>query len=134
VGHNSCVGVGILVVSGVAEPVDELWDDKGDVLSIEFEVRVVTDVGTVINERIVNKVPFLLPLATLHSDIISKSSALNERIVTFLDGQFFAIVLESSELFVDVGQGSGVLSLKLVISNTGNDEMTLSFPALSEAN
>ena len=39
--HNLFVGVGVLVVAGVAEPVGDLGDHHGDVLDVEYKVRVV---------------------------------------------------------------------------------------------
>jgi len=87
VSHNSLISVGVLVVTVVAEPVDKFRDDEGDVLGVELEVGVVIDGCTVINERSINKVPLFLPLATLHSDVISQGSTFDERIVTFFNSQ-----------------------------------------------
>lgn len=120
VGHNSLVCIWVLVVSGVAEPVDEFGDDEGDILVGELVAGEVGDLGPVINERIVDKVPFLLPLAAFHSDIISKGSTLDERMVSFLDGQGWAVVLEGFEFLVDISEGCWVFSLQLVKSNTSD--------------
>lgn len=43
VGHNGLVDIGVLVISIVAEPVNKFWDNKSDIVSIEFVVRVVTN-------------------------------------------------------------------------------------------
>jgi hypothetical protein len=93
--HNLFVGVGVLVVAGVAEPVGDLGDHKGDVLDVEYKVRVVWDTWTVINEGSINEVPFWLPATAGWLDIVSKCGTLNERVVWFFHGEFGITINES---------------------------------------
>jgi hypothetical protein len=70
-GHDCLIDVTVSVVTFFAEPVNNLGNDKGDVVNIELEAGVSIDGSSIINEGNINEMPFLLPLASLHSDIIS---------------------------------------------------------------
>lgn len=44
VGHNCLVDIGVLIVSSLSEPVDDLGDHKGNVFGGENEIWVVANV------------------------------------------------------------------------------------------
>ena len=76
--HHSGVGVALLVLTLVWEPVNYIRDVLGNVVHVLLEIGVILKVAALVKVGNVNEVPVWLPAATLVLDLIGECSALHE--------------------------------------------------------
>ena len=81
--HDRLVDKGVLISRLVHEPVDDTWDDNGDVLHVLLEIWIILIISTLVKVRNVNKVPVRLPASTTVLYNVSKSSAFHKSMIAF---------------------------------------------------
>ena len=107
--HDGLVDLTVLDVFGTLEPVLNIGNGNSNVLAVELELRVVRNGLSIVNIWVVNKVPVGLILSSSHSDVVSKSGALDERIVLFLFSKIRVSFLEGVQDLVSSFESVGVL-------------------------
>ena len=70
--HYSSVGVTLLVVAFIRQPVDDVGDVLCDVVHVLLELRVVLEVAALVEVGNVHEVPVRLPSATLVLHLVSE--------------------------------------------------------------
>jgi len=73
----------ILIARCMLEPSDYGGDGFGDVVSVGLELGIIMDRASLIEIRLIDEMPGLLPAATFALDIICECGALNHRMGAF---------------------------------------------------